>query len=129
MDLQNFISTTIYSIAKALQDTNKELEKNDLGEVWTKDLNTKANSLVNVNLVKGTTEKKGVSRPVLLLDYDVSVAVENKKSSGGKAGFDVNGKLLQIVGIGGKGEGHLSKELSDAQVQRLKFTVPIALNG
>ena len=126
MDLQHYISTTIYSVAKALQDADKALRKEGLGAVWTRDLNTTAQYLVNVHLVKGQTDEKGVSRPVLLLDYDVSVAVDSKKSSGDSADVGTGGALLQVVGITSKVEGHSAKAISDAQVQRLKFTVPVA---
>ena len=128
MDLKTYISETMYSILKAIQDADNKLEKEGLGGVWRTDFITHSQALINVRIAKGIDPSKpGKSQPVLILDYDVNITVEDTTKSGDSAEIGVKAKLLSIFSFQGKVEGQSEKSLLEKSIQNLKFSIPIAI--
>lgn len=109
MDLKDFIKNTITSISEAIIESQEELKGKGV--------------IVNPEkmIISDSGEKHlrtDGKRYVQNLDFDVSVAVEDKKGGNGKGELKVAGILS--VG-GGTSEDNINKNLS-----RIKFTLPVA---
>ena len=128
MQLDKYISQTIYSVMKALKDVDTRLQRDALGCVWTADFKTLAHDLVAVRLAKGEDPANpSKSVPVVLFDYDVNLAVDDEKGAADQAELGVGGMFLQVINFSGKVGGSSSKKHSEKEVQNLKFTVPVSM--
>lgn len=128
MDLGTYIAQTMYNVLKGIQDGDTRLEKESLGRVWRSDLNTHSQALINLRIAKGTNPKDpSKSIPVLILDYDVNVTVEDASKSGDSAELGVKGNVLSIFSFKGDVKGESEKSLLEKSVQNLKFSVPVAM--
>jgi len=128
MQLDTFIKQSIYSVMSGLQQVDGIMQSKGIGCVWTADLNTAAKDLVNVRLVKAPDpENEKKSRPVILFDFDVNVAVEDEKGESDKAEISVGGKFLKVFNISGAIGGASNKKHGEKTVHNLKFTVPVCM--
>ncbi len=94
MDLKNFISKTITGIINGLDDVSSKLKNKKVGMYSM-----------------GKDNRRHI-------EFDVAVAVENKKGKSGGANINV----LQVFGGGGK----ITSESINSTVSRIKFGVRIS---
>lgn len=107
MDLKEFICESIVQICQGLSEAQEQ----------TKDLH----AVVNVPVETGSSDNLVISareyrRTPQLIDFDVCVAVEKSGTT------DIKGKLsIFSFNMSGK----TSKEKSDTETSRIKFSVPM----
>ena len=86
MQLDEFVASTIYSVMKALKESDDSLKKDGLGSICSGNITTLGKDLVNVRLIKiDDPEEPNKSVPAILFDYEVNILVderEGKKASG-----------------------------------------------
>ncbi len=116
MNLQTFVKETLIQLAKGIREAQGALQ--DTGamiaprEVWTPDASSHA------IVFSAPRKSNDVGRPISMVEFDVSVTVEEKKGKGAEI----------RVGSGSIGFGIFGrKSLTDQTTSRVKFTVPVAL--
>lgn len=129
MELQEYITETVVSVLKGISAADEKLKSQHLGEIWKHDFATLGSDLVGVRILKGKNpdDARLPSPPILVLDYDVNVIVEDRKKSGDSADLGVGGKVLSVFQFSGKVKGESEKELTERSIQKLKFSVPVVL--
>lgn len=128
MKLDKYISETVYSISKAISDADKKLREEKIGRICEA-FNTHSKDLISAHLVKGKdpeNDKKSI--PVLLLEFDVNIAVIDEKGEADEEKIGVGAKFLQVFNFGGEVKGKSSKTHSEKEIQNLKFTIPVSIN-
>lgn len=111
MELKEFIKNTITSISAAIIESQEELKDDGV--------------IVNPEKVEiGKTGEKLLRhdgwRYIQNLEFDIMIAVEEKKETGGKG-------ELKIAGVISAGGGLVDENLNK-NASRLKFSIPVAFN-
>ena len=111
MELKDFVKSTITSINEAIIDSQNELK--DKGVI----INSEKTSI-------GTSGRKHLNskgvRFVQDVDFEISVEIDEKseKEGGGKL------KVANLISLG----GGISNEYTSTNLNKIKFTIPIAFN-
>ena len=129
MELQEYITESLCSVMKGVEEADKKLREGELGKIWRGNFSTLGANLINVGIAKvEDPNNKGASLPVLVFQFDVNVIVEDKKKAGSSAEIGVGAKVLSIFSFTGKVKGESEKALLEKSAQNLKFSVPVAMH-
>jgi hypothetical protein len=128
MKLDGFITEAITNIANGIYNADKHLRTNDLGEIWANNINTAGSDMVSIGLLKGDTGDPKVSIPVMAVQFDVKVSMEQEDSSDSSAEAKAGVKVLSVIDFGGKVGGKSGKRQSQVNAHSLTFTVPVKYN-
>ena len=122
MKLQDFIKEAIVQIMQGINFADGELKESGVGSIYKDKLEkTMAQTLVNLNIVKGIAEKT-----VLVVGFDVAVAVLEQSDKSGKVGAGVGTSLLSVIGFKAGMEGESSKTQASSNTHRITFSVPVS---
>jgi hypothetical protein len=112
MELKDFIKNTLVEIVKGLQSANEAL-------VGTSAFVASSNFTSPSQEWFGTLDAKNIHHYISLVDFDVSVLVQDlsEKSKGG------NINVAQLISVGGNGDQSSKTEKEN----RVKFKIPLAL--
>lgn len=128
MQLDEFVASTIYSVMKALKETDASLQKDGLGSICSGNIITLGEDLVNVRLIKindPDNDKKSI--PAILFDYEVNILVDETKRKKASGELSASAKFLRVFSATAKTAGETEKECEKAEVQKLRFTVPVVI--
>ena len=129
MKLNEFVTETIYQIMKGASDADDRLKSDKLGKVWKQDFDTLGQHLVSHGIAKGKKENKDADAPpVMLVDFDVNLEVQEKRGEGSKAEVGGGVTVVSILKVKGGVEGHSEKIESEKSVHNVRFTIPISIN-
>jgi len=106
MDVKEFIESSLIQIIEGINGAKDKLKGSDV-LISSKDVRP---------LREGTTVNHQTGNLVNLIEFDMAVTVNEKDTSGGKAGINIVG-----LNIG----GGLQNEVSNQTVSRIKFSVPV----
>ena len=93
MELKTFVSKSISDIVSGIDEANKTITDAKSGYVWTNNLITSQENLVELGFAKWDSGDSGKSKPILVLRYDLNIAVEVESGSADKAAVGVNAKF------------------------------------
>lgn len=129
MKLNEFITEQIYEIMKGIGNADEKLKSDEIGKIWKEDFDTLGQHLVSRGIVKGKKKNKDADAPpIMLVDFDVNLAIEEERGKGGKAAVSVGATVVSIFKAKGEVEGHSQKTTSEKSVHNVKFTIPISIN-
>jgi hypothetical protein len=122
MELKDFIPKTIAQIMEGLSATDELLKGAKTGSIYKKPFQeTMAQTLVNLGIVKGNDKE-----PVIVVRFDVALAIEEQTGQSDKAHVGVSAPLLSVIGVKGGVEGHSSESQKSSHTHRLTFSVPVS---
>jgi hypothetical protein len=112
MELKDFIKNTLVEIVNGLQSANEAL-------VGTSAFVASSNFTSPSQEWFGTLDAKNIHHYISLVDFDVSVLVQDlsEKSKGGRI------NVAQLISVGGNGDQSSKTEKEN----RVKFKIPLAL--
>lgn len=125
MKLQDFIKETIVQIMQGINSADDELKKTGTGSIY-KDIfeKTMAQTLVNLSIVKGTEEKT-----VLVVGFNVAVAVQEQNDQSDKASAGVGIPLLSVIGFKAGVEGQSGQTQTSSNTHKITFSVPVSFEA
>lgn len=126
MNLKTFIRESISDIIGGIHEADETITKANAGYIWKKNLITGQENLVELGLAKGDTGEDKKSKPVLVLRFDLSIAVETESKSSDAASLDLKGKIT-VVGFDGGVKGTSEQSRVEKSIHNLKFSVPVGL--
>ena len=122
MKLQDFIKDAIVQIMQGMNSADTELKASGVGSIYKdKFEKTMAQTLVNLRIVKGNDEK-----PVLVVGFDVAVAVQEQTDKSDKVSAGVGVPLLSVIGFKGGIEGQSGQTQTSSNTHRITFSVPVS---
>lgn len=131
MQLDTYIKQTIYSVLSGVKGVDEILKNKGLGSVWTGNLVTQGDALVNLHLAKGTDPDnpgdKNHSIPVIIFDYEVTVEVSDEKGDSDSASVEAGAKFLKVFTFGGTVQGNSEKRHAEKNGHALKFSIPVGM--
>jgi hypothetical protein len=123
MKLDEFITESIATVMKAMQDTNARLQKDNLGSVWLEDTRTITSDLAPLGIIKIGDEKGQPSRPAFVFQFDVNVVAEEKTDAEVQASGKLGGKALQLFTAEAEVTGGINGSKTGKNAQNLKFSI------
>jgi hypothetical protein len=111
MNIEEFISEALQQIGAGVSAASKEKGI---------EVNPRPFLNENENTLAGHMITMKDSRPIVLVNFDLAVAVHSKIEGSAVAG-------LTVLGLGGKGE--MNTGIDQTHVHRVKFHVPIAFKS
>ena len=129
MQLDEFVASTIYSVMKALKETDVNLIKDELGSICSGNITTLGKDLVNVRLIKVDDPTSTKSVPAILFDYEVNIIVDETKRKKVSGEISASAKLLHVFSATATMTEDNRKEYEKAEVQKLRFTVPVVIRN
>jgi hypothetical protein len=123
--LQDFIKDAIVQIMQGMNAADIELKASGVGSVYKdKFEKTMAQTLVNLRIVKGNDEK-----PILVVGFDVAVAVQEQSDKSDKVGAGVSVPLLSVIGFKGGLEAQSGQSQISSNTHRITFSVPVSFEA
>jgi len=125
MKLQDFVKEAIVQIMQGMYAADEELKENGVGNIYMGDYEkTMAQTLVNLRIVKGKDHKG-----VLILGFDVAVAVQEQSEHSAEVDAGVGTPFLSVVGIKAGIEGRTGQTQRSSNAHRITFSVPVTFNA
>lgn len=125
MKLQDFIKETVVQILQGINSADDELRESGAGSIYKDRFEkTMAQTLVNLSIVKGTDEKT-----VLVVGFNVAVAVQEQSEQSDKASADVGIPLLSVIGFKAGVEGQSGQTQTTSNTHRITFSVPVSFEA
>ena len=122
MELQDFIKDTLVKIMQGINTADSEMKKSGVGAIYKdKFEKTMAQTLVNLSIVKGNEEK-----PVLVIGFDVAVAVQEQRDKSDKASAGVGVSFLSVIGVKAGVDGQSGETQTSSNTHRITFSVPVS---
>lgn len=122
MKLQDFIKEAIVQIMQGIKFADSELKESGVGSVYKDKLEkTMAQTLVHLNMVKGIE-----GETVLVVGFDVAVAVKEQSDQSGKVNAGVGTPLLSVIGFKTDIEGQSGQTQTSSNTHRITFSVPVS---
>ena len=115
MELKEFIKYAIDEVVTGVRESQEKYMDGDV-MICPPNIDMQSNSEGVVGLTNTNTTKYSANKTVSAIHFDVSVAAEDKQSSGVKGGL----KILDFGLSSNMSSAEISKEVS-----RLKFTIPL----
>jgi hypothetical protein len=107
---------------QGIDSADTELKKVHAGSVYKDKLEgTMAQTLVNLRIVKGTEKES-----VLVIGFDVAVAVQEQSDKSDKVSAGVGVPLLSVIGLKGGIEGQSGQTQTSSNTSRITFSVPLS---
>lgn len=106
MELQDYIATGLVQICRGIAKAQKEL----------------AISSEQYTIIAPALSD---SKARAFVTFDITCTVRQETSGNAKAGTQT-GSLLEVVGLSAKANGEISRENSNANIQKISFDVPFA---
>lgn len=130
MQLDTYIKQTIFSVLSGMKAVDGILKDKQLGCVWTDNLITHGDALVNLRLAKGTDPNNRNGRnsiPVMIFDYEVVVEVTDQSGDSDKASVEAGARFLKVFSATGKVEGASQRSEAEKTAHRLRFCIPVGM--
>lgn len=125
MKLQDFIKDAIVQIMQGLNAADGELKKSGVGRIYKDTFEkTMSQTLVHLSIVRDNEEK-----PVLVVGFDVAVAVQEQSDQSDKASVGVGIPLLSVIGFKAGIEGQSGQTQSSSNTHRITFSVPVSFEA
>lgn len=106
MDIEQFVSESLRQISRGVLEARNE-----------KGISISPQTMVGRDNTAGShAVTMSHHYPVLMVEFDLSVAVQSKLEGGASGG-------LTVLGIGGKADA--SSSIDHTRIQRIKFEVPV----
>jgi len=122
MKLQDFIKDAIVEIMQGMNAADVKLKESGVGSIYkNKFEKTMAQTLVNLRIVKGNDEK-----PILVVGFDVAVAVQEQTDQSGKVNAGVSAPFLSVIGLKAGIEGQSGQTQTSSNSHRITFSVPVS---
>lgn len=122
MKLQDFIKEAIVQIMQGINFADGELKESGVGSIYKdKFEKTMAQTLVNLSIVKGIEEKT-----VLVVGFDVAVAVIEQSDKSDKVSAGVGTSILSVIGFKAGIEGQSGQTQTSSNTHRITFSVPVS---
>lgn len=125
MKLQDFIKDAIVQIMQGINIADGELQKSSAGSIYKEGFKeTMAQTLANLRIVKDND-----NRPVLVIGFDVAVAVHEQTDKSDKVCAGVGVPFLSVIGFKGDIEGQSGQTQASSNTHRITFSVPVSFEA
>jgi hypothetical protein len=125
MKLNDFIKDAVVQIMQGINAADDELNKKGVGSIYkNKFEETMAQTLVHLQIVKGNDNK-----PILVVGFDVAVAVQEKIEQADKVSAGVGVPILSVIGFKGGIEGQSGETQTSSNTHRITFSVPVSFDA
>jgi hypothetical protein len=122
MKLNDFIKDAVVQIMQGVNAADDELKKSGNGSIYKDSFeHTMAQTLVHLSIVKGHEKK-----PVLVVGFDVAVAVQEQSEKSDKVSAGVSVPILSVIGFKGGVEGQSGQTQTTSNTHRITFSVPVS---
>ncbi|OBT08571.1 hypothetical protein A9264_04880 [Vibrio sp. UCD-FRSSP16_10] len=126
LSLKDYISNVVAEIGEGAYLANEALQENGHGSVYLDNLTTRGQDLIHVGLLKSDTQDEK-SKPIIAVQFDVTVAVQDGSSHSSQTKAGASAKVLSVINFDGSIDAGSSSTNQTNSTQKLKFTIPIAL--
>ena len=125
MKLQDFIKDAIVQIMQGLNAADGELKESGVGRIYKDTFEkTMSQTLVHLSIVRDNEEK-----PVLVVGFDVAVAVQEQSQQSDKVNAGVGVPLLSVIGFKAGIEGQSGQTQTSSNTHRITFSVPVSFES
>jgi len=125
MKLQDFIKEAIVQIMQGMNAADGELKESSVGSIFKDEYEkTMAQTLVNLGIVKGKDDKG-----VLIVGFDVAVAVQEQSQQSDKVNAGVGVPLISVIGFKAGIEGQSGQTQTSSNTHRITFSVPVSFES
>ena len=124
MKLRDFIKEAIVQIMQGMNAADGELKHSRVGSIYKDEYKgTMAQALVNLGIVKGKGDKG-----ILVVGFDVAVAVQEESEQSDRVNAGVGVPLLAVIGFKAGIEGQSGQTQTTSNSHRITFSLPVSFD-
>lgn len=126
--LDEYITTVLTGIANGVKSADQQMRDAGSGSIYVGNISTHSDECVKVGLLKSDTQDNK-SGPVLAIQFEVSVAVQDAKSTSLTASLGAGANQLSLVTFDGSIDTGRTHGSATVASQRLRFTIPLSMGS